>query len=83
MITTALCRTTSTPKARLTTGVGYYYPPEGYYYPPAADTAPDPAFVAASAPPAVETHFAASADPFMELHLASPSARHSLPPPPV
>ncbi|BEJ17415.1 hypothetical protein CspHIS471_0608160 [Cutaneotrichosporon sp. HIS471] len=61
-------------------GVGYYYPPEGYYYPPAADTAPDPAFVAASAPPAVETHFAASADPFMELHLASPSARHSLPP---
>jgi hypothetical protein len=54
--------------------------PEGYYYPPVADPAANPPFVAASAPPAVETDLPQSADPFMELHLASPLTRHSLPP---
>lgn len=54
--------------------------PEGYYYPPAADHAPEPHFVAASAPPAVETDVPSSADPFMERHLATSSTRHSLPP---
>ncbi|GMK57631.1 hypothetical protein CspeluHIS016_0404650 [Cutaneotrichosporon spelunceum] len=61
-------------------GVGYYFPPEGYYYPPAAGTGLEPAFIAASAPPIIETDVAARTDPLMELHLASPSARHSVPP---